>query len=340
MAILQLWSLEQSILGSGNKNRQNVSLDRLIEWSRSEPTELVPQLVWRTELALVYLNVPIGHHNHFLKSVFKGLGFSARDYVTTDMRLEFGTVPLDTINNANNSKSSGKRSFRIKDRYSGLLWFWDPARRLTRGIIYGCLRYYPVEAKMYYTLTSIQRHHDLRTNPLLLGFALLSSESRYCKISLDYWSKGLDELQKRTGRHSFIDRDRVLDKSGIDWVKASSDASGTAVGLSIIVWRMETFLNLIDFIVDQSCAPTTGRSELFLRRAGLSKSLIASRVQISTLAQQWRLQAQSFLNEAGCFHSNAETLVQTIFTLTAQRDQVSKLAFKPMSTIDPSFRGR
>ena len=98
MSVLQLWTLEQSVLGCGTKTRTNATLEQLVAWAQEkEPHETVPSLVWRTELALVYTKSSLVCREKSVLGLISALGFHFRDIVSDPCKLEFGVAPLENI---------------------------------------------------------------------------------------------------------------------------------------------------------------------------------------------------------------------------------------------------
>ena len=320
MSQLQFWTLEQSILGCGKKTHGDATREQLLAWARSkEPSESVPSLAWRTELALVYLHAGQRvFQDRSLQCLIKALGYRVTDEISGKHAVQFGGVPLGVGDCTQINSLHRRCSFKTISLTLGVVWSWHPAQRLTKGIIYGTDQ--RGWRKMYRVLNGIRQHTYLRTNPVFLGLMSLRAEVHDQVLTMDDLCARLEVAQIKTGRHGYTNYAQNLDTRGVDWAELSSYVCGSAVNLSTCTMCVRTLLKLADFIVEESNAMCKGDSQL-LKQAGLPQSLQASNNQISSLARQYRLRLDSLLQEAQSFQWEAEILVQTVFTLATQRDQ-------------------
>ena len=318
MSVLQLWTIEQSVLGCGKKTRSNASLEQLIAWAKEENSqETVPSLVWRTELALLYSEAPPGYLDTAVPLLGKALGIRSKD-ISVPWNLDFGVVHSGKSEHASRQRVDHSRSYKITDIEFGLIWTWDPAKRLTRGLMYGCMRDRSGTGRLLQVLKGLQRNNHMRTNPLILGIVHLDSKYHANREWVEMRNQQMLTVELATGRHEYMGFGREVDIRQLDLTDLSCKTCGMATGISRTVLLLQLTLKLADFIVEESKTVTGSR---FLEDTGLSSNLKASEAYVFNLIRHWKLQTTSLLYNTQSMQWRAGILVQTVFTLTTQRDQ-------------------
>ena len=322
-SVLQLWTLEQSVLGCGTKTRTNATLEQLVAWAQEkEPHEPVPSLVWRTELALVYAKNYLVYEKS-VAGLVRALGFHCSDIVSVPCKLEFGVAPLRISRRRSKPGTDYTRSYKAIDISFGILWTWDPVKRSTRGLMYGSTAGEGGIGlgKLYHVLQGLQRHPNIRANPLLLGILLLDAEYHVmCRI-VKQQNLRLVGVELATGRHDYTDGSREVDISTLDLAELSCEACATATAVSRCALSMQTIMKFAKFIVAEFESFTQSTHGNRLEYTGLSSNLKASEAHLSNYLRTWQIQASSLLDHAQSLQWRAEIIVQTVFTMTTQRDQ-------------------
>ena len=281
----------------------------------------VPSLVWRTELALVYTKSPLAYREKSVPGLVRALGFHCSDIVSVPCKLEFGVAPLRISRRRSKPGTDYTRSYKAIDIDFGILWTWDPVKRWTRGLMYGSTAFGFEIGKMYHVLQGLQRHPHIRANPLLLGVLLLDAEYHVmCRIVK--WQNGrLVDVELATGRHDHTDGSREVDISTLDLAGLSCDACATATAVSRCTLSMQTIMKFAKFIVAEFESFTQSTHGNRLEYTGLSSNLKASEAHLSNHLRTWQIHASSLLDHAQSVQWRAEIIVQTVFTMTTQRDQ-------------------
>jgi hypothetical protein len=121
-----------------------------------------------------------------------------------------------------------------------------------------------------------------------------------------------------TGRHSYTHFARVLDVKDVDLAEMSSDVCGTATSILHCALRLQTSFRLADFFVDRD-RRTSNQS--LTNDPGSRVDLSILPEQLASLARYWKLKADCNLSEAQLLQWRTKIVLQTVYTLTAQRDQ-------------------
>ena len=178
--------------------------------------------------------------------------------------------------------------------------------------------------KMCHVLQGLQRHPHIRANPLLLGVLLLDAEYHVMGKIVERQNRRVFGVELATGRHdyhSYVDGSREVDISTLDLAGLSCEACATATAISRCTLSIQTIMKFAKFIVAEFESFTQSTHGNRLEYTGLLSNLKASEAHLSNHLRTWQIQASSVLDHAQSVQWRAEIIVQTVFTMTTQRDQ-------------------
>ena len=319
---LHFWTLEQSILGCGKKTRTNSSLAELTTWAGQKyaPNE-VPSLTWRTELAVVYSTSVYPNTEREVEVLLRTLGHYTPDMYFASGSIVFGIPSAKVPTYPCKHKPELKRHMRFVDSRFGLFYTWDPSQRLTKGVMYGDISVPRCFGMMYYVLQSMQYQNSMRTHPMMLGLAALGAATHTLRPWLGGQFSALDSEQLKTGRHDFASRRRDYDLTGIDLNAISSKVCGLAVAICSSATDLRMLVQLSEYLVAECESAIEHNYNSTLKSSALLGSCNASKAQLCSAARLLKLRLDAMLCEAQAYQWKAEIVVQTVFTLTTQRDQ-------------------
>ena len=144
MISIQLLSVEQSAVDSSAVSVFSLSLAEAHSWAAIETNNQISAgSNWRTELLLFHTKAGIAEKELLrsesaLRSLILACGYAPPSAFATLDTVEFSLHLADQQSCDPSPPGSGARSYSVSDNMFGVCWVWDPSRRLTRGLMYGC----------------------------------------------------------------------------------------------------------------------------------------------------------------------------------------------------------
>ena len=318
MTTFRIWSIDQSVLGNGTHRRQDVSFERARTWiSGQENGEPVPALAWRTEFLLLYSPQSLAGDDDAIEQLIKASDFAPPNIFPTPDTVEFNIHLRDPRPGSKGGQKAARPAYSVTDNVFGVCWMWDPSRRLTRGLIYGC--HGEGSDQMYIILRNVRNNHNIRSNPLALALFALIAEVVTMRTWVRDQGHALMNGQVQTGHHSYANTLRLIDAKGVDLATLSRDVCGLAVNITTSALCLQRIVKLADFIIEECSRGITNL--VSADSPSHVKNLVASKTHLLFRTRAWRIRADSLLDEAESWKHKADILVQTVFTLSTQRDQ-------------------
>ena len=210
MLRLQLWTFEQSEAGSGPVSVQAVQFEDIQTWLSDPPkTALVLELIWRTELVVLHTTDHLADDEGAIECLVEALGYAPLDAFTITDTVEFNFHLPEWQKGDVDATESVRRCYSVSDNMFGICWMWDPSKRHTRGLMYGCIG--EGSRQIEYMLHRLPMCHQLRANPLVLGLLTLEGEVVEMKRWIASQSLQLLEAQVNTEHHAYANTERRVD---------------------------------------------------------------------------------------------------------------------------------
>lgn len=321
MISLQLWSIEQSESGSGTVSLQQVSFEDLQLHLSEAPSGSITPGSWTTRVVLIYTNGLLLEAKDTIDCLIEAYEFAQLEAFTAVDTVNFNSTPPERRND-NDSLSNGEplsRSYSISDNTFGVCWRWDPSKCLTTGLMYGS----PGEGftQMEHILYELPKHHQMRVNPVLIGLLTLEIEVQTMRVWVGNQCEALTHRQLLTGHHGYANTTRTTDLKGLDLANLSRDICGMAFNIGTSALCLKRIIKLADFLLEEceiepqrvnGVSPQHGQ---LIERFKGPPGYCRTRIHIA------KRQADGLHDEAESWKQKANILVQTVFTLTTQRDQ-------------------
>lgn len=321
MSWYKLLTLEQSILGSGEKMVKDVQPEQLIEWAKLDAPRNVPSFAWRTELAIVRIHEYYlwAAHQPFMQEVVTALGYYSTVFTTAHI-VKSGMAASRC--HKKQQREGHIHCYKVASGLSGIVWSWDPVYRHTKGLVYSmdARQSFLEGKKLMLVAFSLSRCSQLRANPFLLGLLMLKAEMKSVEDQLKFYAMSLSMAQVKTGRHSYPDHERKLAAQDLDLLTLSADVSGIATSLSYEMTRLQGLQKSLDYIGKQ-CRALQEQEFDSLANKAILRSLPSSKAQITSMLEILKSEANYSLDEARRQQWISEIILQTVFTMTNQRDQ-------------------
>ncbi|CAJ2512636.1 Uu.00g007550.m01.CDS01 [Anthostomella pinea] len=169
-------------------------------------------------------------------------------------------------------------------------------------------------------------HHEPAASPLLLGTFALEAETMAMRHWIQDQSHQLFAVQEQTGHHLYqnVPQEDVLDS--MDLSMLSKRTCGLAVNITTSALCLQRLVQLGDFLIEESKLLTeeimTSSQQPDSHQAGQRTcETMRTRSYIHGQVRTWRGQAKALLDEAEAWRHKTDIIVQTLLTLTTQRDQ-------------------
>ena len=251
-----------------------------------------------------------------LTRLVSALGFEPEDAGTVA-----DTVAFNSYADGGSGKhaSSKSRRFYLSDNVFGIYWTWDPSSRSTKVFMYGMPGEGTRQMQQVWKRISTSPSSCF-SSPFFVGTAALEAEISEMKRWIAGQSDGLVKLHIETGHHDYATLEqRDVDQSRL--AEMSRDVCGFAINISTSVLCLQRLLKFADFLMEESEGldaaleqRSSSTNAKWIEELQLSQSVVKSRARV------WRRRADALLDEGETWKHKASILVQTVFTLTTQRD--------------------
>ena len=155
---------------------------------------------------------------------------------------------------------------------------------------------------------------------MLPALSCLRAKTSNMKGCLEECVKQLVKARIQTGRHDYIGFGRVRDVKGVDLVTTSSDVCNAAMSVSTYALSLQMSMKLADFIIVE-CGTVRTSNQSSTDAPGSRPGLNSAQEQTASLARYWKLHADCIFNKAQSLQWRSEIMLQTVYTLSSQRDQ-------------------
>lgn len=316
--------LEQSVLGHRETTFANVAHRQLLDWAKAKTPGNVALFAWQTHIAFLHIDRSIysAHTDTFLQELVMAFGYRV-SVLENAAGVMCKTGRIHSVLHNPRGPNRLIRSYQCTFHDSGVIWMWDPSKRCTKGLIYTQQKLTQTDLPLNQAvraLATLKRYKHLRTNPMLLGLVRLEAEIYRLESRLASSGTSLAAIHVKTRLHNYTGFDQIMDVENVNLADLSADASTTAMDISTAITRLQAIQPSLDFVIDE-CRSLEAREFVSLPTDALLRMVLASTSSISPLTLSLKRSAGLDIDEGQRQQWNSEILVQTVFTLTNQKDQ-------------------
>lgn len=210
------------------------------------------------------------------------------------------------------------RTYTVIDQDFNIFWTYYPESRAVRGLIF----YMGEEgtSETSHIFEELPKYHRYRSWPLLPALLSLQTELMSMRFWVDAESADIQALQLRTGYHNYTQcRGFSNEDPDIDLVAASKEANGLAANIITSVHCLQQITRLANFVSEES--DSLANLVTSMDAVPPSFEWVHLLPQLKEHIGCWRRSSESLLDNAEAWKQKATLMVQTMFTLTTQRDQ-------------------
>lgn len=253
-----------------------------------------------------------------LTRLVSALGFESEDASTVADTVVFNCYTDTTLDD---DPLLSVRKYYLSDNTFGIYWTWHPRAACTKVFMYG-MTGEGVRQMQHAWKSIVTSSLASLSSPLLIGTAALAAEVDEMRRWIAAQGDDLVKLHIQTGHHDYARTEqRKIDPNKLS--DMSRDVCGFAINISTSVLCLQRIKKFADFLVeegnnlDSELRPASGATP---DQAAFRESVARSQASVRSQTQVWARRADALLDEAETWKHKATILVQTVFTLTTQRD--------------------
>lgn len=313
--------LEQSDQGNEHERlEEDVPQDQLLVWAGTVLPEDHPLPIWRTTIAFLQIDEGIifAREDGFLKQLVTAFGYE-HDVLECAAGGMCKTARIWSTSRELGAQDTMLRAYRSTHLNVGVIWIWNPMRRCTKGLMYVNGRSLVNDETMRWarsTLERLKQYRHLRTNPMLLGLLRYQDEVGSLEKYVAKCGRDLTQVHVDTELHDFTG---LKVKNG-DLGALSAAACSAAMDISKGIIRLQAAQRLSNFVQEETRSLGVSDFEDLSNPALLQMVLISSS-SIALIMQDLDGSMGYALDESRRLQWDAEILVQSVFTLTNQKEQ-------------------
>ena len=323
---LQLWNQ----IGKDAATVTDVSKEDATTWMRKlQQFSVGPgssTTIWSRSFLVVSADM------HFVRDLIDAAGCVSRDIVAEVETVEFNSHCVVTREHAD-APPQVLRRWTIGDDMFGICWICNPGARSTKGL---CWYGNDVGHRQASFVLNQMSAGELtsRAHPLLPALLTLEGELVEMYRWVDTQADDLTKIQIKTGHHDYADAPHNIDTQGQmesldkwDLTLMSRRVGGLAVNMTTSAMCLQRTVALGEFILQELSSFHQGSdlSDPACDRQSPCRDQQSDHVRCNfVLEQQVRTakrRADGLFAEAEAWKHKADILVQTLLSLTSQRDQ-------------------
>lgn len=275
----------------------------------------------RMDLAVLYANRDTSYHRYNWQGyapvllLLRALDLP-NDAFSDQNSVEFNLVlPIPETSSFEDVTSIAKavRHYSISNVYFGVAWCWNERLKRTTVVLW-C---FTSEGQICINdiLRELEREQSLLGHPMILAQLALRSLVRYLDVSVRKSLYFIQMVQAKMGYGNF--RNEIPDNlQHKDPAKLSAQVSANAANLTISKMHLQGTVDLAKFVIDENDDFFESR-----KQSNNKKTLERCHGYLDQDAKRWHRRATSQLKHCEGLEKIATTVVQGLFSLTAQRDQ-------------------
>jgi Mg2+ and Co2+ transporter CorA len=215
--------------------------------------------------------------------------------------------------------------YSIGDNVFGICWAWDPLACSIRGLLWHSNEEGHRQARFIWE--GLSRLGLTHTHGLLPALLTLQVEITEMRVWIDNQAEAIMASQIRTGHHAYADGSFSARERGsghdfpmLDLAMMSKRVCGLAINITTSALCLQRIVQLADFILEDA-SNSIRNQQLVITDSTKGQHSFDHAGSIIQRTRSAKRQAEGLLAEAEAWKHKATIMVQTLLSLTTQRDQ-------------------
>ena len=323
-----------------------IRLESVTSWLREITTPAVAESAVDKSIELAVLSPTEGRSGHIdlenlshLSGLFNAAGLDAKQIIVLNDTVDFNEHHIENSFTSLEEPTTDQnlQAYSIADNVFGKFWTWDPVSRSLRGFLWYLNEEGQEQAA--FILAGLSGSwfgvSYSSIHGLLPALLVLQVETRMMRVWIDHQAEEIMALQLTTGHHYYADTHFYAEERGTSYREGGSNSPsiqtldlgmmskkvcGLAINITTSALCLQRIVRLADFILEEATDSTN------FEQPKLSSSSEVQRYSDSACSlvprtRSAKRQAEGLLAEAEAWKHKATIMVQTLLSLTTQRDQ-------------------